>query len=142
MQVTKVNGQFRLLCMPFYRLQVAFLVPLGIYLVERWYKFPDKFKFNLLADGIISKLVGFPYILDGLLQVVAGHPVREGGIEEVERLELRHVLEAEHVGEKYLRYLVPNGTYFFSSMYDFSPLRVGQHDRIERSGKLRLEPIA
>ena len=48
--------------MPFYRLQVAFLVPLGIYLVERWHKFLDQFELNLLADGIISKLVGFPYV--------------------------------------------------------------------------------
>ena len=112
--------------MNFNRLHVAFRVTLGIYLVERWHKFLDQFELNLLADGIISKLVGFSYILDGLLQVMAGQPVREGGIEEIERIELRHVLEAEHVGKEYLRYVISYCTNFLCTMDNFSSLGVGQ----------------
>ena len=115
---------------------------LGFTLVERRNQFGNLLELNLLTDGIITELVSSPYILDCLLQVVAGQPGCECRIEEVERFKLRHVLEAEHIREEYLRYVVPYGTDFFCTMDNFSSLGVGQQYRIERSRKLRLEPIA
>ena len=62
-------------------------------------------------------------------------------IEEVERFELRHILEAEHIREEHFGYVVPYCTDFFRTMDNFRSLGVGQLNRIERSGELRFEPI-
>ena len=114
---------------------------LGSTLIERRNQFGNLLELNLLAYCIKPKLVSFPHILDGLLQVVARQSSGKSWIEEVERIELRHVLKAKHIREEYLRYVVPRGTDFFGTVYDFGSLRVGHHNRIERSGELRFEPI-
>ena len=72
---------------------------LGSALVERRNQLGNLLELNLLTDSIITKLVCLPHILYSLLQVVAGQPSREGRIEEVEHLELRHILEAQHIRE-------------------------------------------
>ena len=112
-----------------------------IYLVEQWNEFFNLDELNILANSIEPELIGYPYILYSLLQVVTGQSGRECRIEEVERFKLCHILEAEHIREEYFRYVVADCTDFFRTMDDFSSLGVGQLNRIERSRELRLKPI-
>jgi hypothetical protein len=112
--------------MPFYGLQITFFMSVSIYFVEGRYKFVYFLKLDSLADGFKSELIRSPYIFDSFLQVVTAQTRVKYRIEVIERLELRHVLEAEHIREEYFRYVVPYGTDFFRPMDDFGSLCVGQ----------------